>query len=40
MQTTDSLRKQIADLVEQYAKVQYAEKLFIAGQTQFLHQVK
>lgn len=33
MQTTDSLRKQIADLVEQYAKVQYAEKLFIAGQT-------
>lgn len=33
MQTTDSLRKQIADLVAQYAKVQYAEKLFIAGQT-------
>lgn len=33
MQTTDTLRKQIAELVDQYAKVQYAEKLFVAGQT-------
>ena len=33
MQTTETLRKQIAELVEQYAQLQYAEKPFEAGKT-------
>jgi CDP-6-deoxy-D-xylo-4-hexulose-3-dehydrase len=33
MQTTEILRTEIAALVEQYAKLQYQEKLFIAGET-------
>ena len=33
MQTTDTLRVEIAELVSQYAKLQYADKIFIAGQT-------
>jgi CDP-6-deoxy-D-xylo-4-hexulose-3-dehydrase len=33
MQTTETLRKQITELVEQYAQLQYAEKPFEAGKT-------
>lgn len=33
MQTTETLRTEIAALVEQYAKLQYQEKLFVAGET-------
>lgn len=33
MQTTETLRKQIAELVEQYAKIQYAEKPFEPGKS-------
>lgn len=33
MQTTETLRTEIAALVEQYAKLQYQEKMFIAGET-------
>ena len=33
MQTTEGLRKQIAELVQQYADLQYAEKPFEAGKT-------
>ncbi|WP_392386201.1 lipopolysaccharide biosynthesis protein RfbH [Marinomonas primoryensis] len=33
MQTTKTLRTEIAALVEQYAKLQYQEKLFVAGET-------
>lgn len=33
MQTTETLRTEIAALVEQYAQLQYQEKLFIAGET-------
>jgi CDP-6-deoxy-D-xylo-4-hexulose-3-dehydrase len=33
MQTTDTLRKQIAELVEQYAQLQYAPMPFKAGET-------
>ncbi|MFT6404777.1 MAG: CDP-6-deoxy-D-xylo-4-hexulose-3-dehydrase [Marinomonas primoryensis] len=33
MQTTETLRTEIAVLVEQYAKLQYQEKLFVAGET-------
>ena len=33
MQTTDTLRTEIAALVEQYAQLQYQEKLFVAGET-------
>ncbi|MEI8631936.1 hypothetical protein P4S72_07215 [Vibrio sp. PP-XX7] len=33
MQTTEALRTEIAALVEQYAKLQYQEKLFVAGET-------
>ncbi|ETI61405.1 lipopolysaccharide biosynthesis protein RfbH [Marinomonas profundimaris] len=33
MQTTETLRTEIASLVEQYAKLQYQEKLFVAGET-------
>lgn len=33
MQTTETLRKQIAELVEQYAQLQYVEKPFEAGKT-------
>lgn len=33
MKTTESLRSEIANLVKQYAEKQYAEKLFIAGET-------
>ena len=31
--TTDSIRKQIAGLVQQYADIVYAPKPFVAGQT-------
>lgn len=33
MQTTETLRTEIAALVEKYAKLQYQEKLFVAGET-------
>ena len=33
MQTTDSLRLEIADSVRKYAKLKYAEKIFIPGET-------
>lgn len=33
MQTTETLRTEIATLVEKYAKLQYQEKLFVAGET-------
>ncbi|AEF53541.1 lipopolysaccharide biosynthesis protein RfbH [Marinomonas posidonica] len=33
MQTTETLRTEIAVLVEQYAKLQYQEKMFVAGET-------
>lgn len=33
MQTTETLRKQISELVEQYAQLQYAEKTFEPGKT-------
>ena len=33
MQTTDSLRKEIADLVKQYAALQYEDKEFVSGET-------
>lgn len=33
MQTTDSLRKEIAGLVKQYAELQYAEKTFVPGES-------
>ena len=33
MRTTETLRTEIAALVEQYAKLQYQEKLFVAGET-------
>ena len=33
MQTTDTLRAEIAELVSQYAQLQYADKIFIAGET-------
>jgi CDP-6-deoxy-D-xylo-4-hexulose-3-dehydrase len=33
MQTTDTLRAEIADLVSQYSKLQYADKIFVAGET-------
>ena len=33
MQTTDTLRTEIAELVSKYAKLQYADKIFIAGET-------
>ena len=33
MQTTETLRTEIAALVEQYAKLQYQKKLFVAGET-------
>jgi CDP-6-deoxy-D-xylo-4-hexulose-3-dehydrase len=33
MQTTDNLRQKIAELVQQYAELQYAEKPFEAGKT-------
>lgn len=33
MQTTETLRKQISELVEQYAQLQYAEKPFEPGKT-------
>lgn len=33
MQTTETLRTEIAALVEQYAKLQYQEKFFVAGET-------
>lgn len=33
MQTTETLRTEIAALVKQYAKLQYQEKLFVAGET-------
>ena len=33
METTDSLRLEIAELVGKYAKVKYAEKIFIPNET-------
>ena len=33
MQTTDTLRAEIAELVSKYAKLQYADKIFIPGET-------
>lgn len=33
MNKTDNIRNQIAELVTQYAKLQYSEKMFIAGET-------
>lgn len=33
MDTTDSIRKDIANLVSKYSKIKYAEKLFIPGET-------
>jgi CDP-6-deoxy-D-xylo-4-hexulose-3-dehydrase len=33
MQTTDTLRAEIAELVSQYSKLKYADKIFIAGET-------
>jgi len=33
MQTTDSIRKEIAKLVKQYAELQYEEKTFVPGET-------
>jgi len=33
MQTTDTLRAEITELVSQYAKLQYADQIFISGQT-------
>jgi len=33
MQTTDSIRKEIAELVKQYSELQYAEKIFVPGES-------
>lgn len=33
MQTTETIRQQIADLVSQYAQIQYAEKGFVPGES-------
>jgi CDP-6-deoxy-D-xylo-4-hexulose-3-dehydrase len=33
MQTTETIRKQIAELVSQYAEIQYAEKEFVPGES-------
>mgnify|MGYP001336389150 CR=1 FL=1 len=33
MQTTETLRDEIAELVSKYSKLQYAEKIFVPGET-------
>ena len=33
MQTTDTLRAKITELVSKYAKLQYANKIFVPGET-------
>jgi hypothetical protein len=40
MQTTDTLRIEIAELVSKYAKLQYADKIFVPGETPVLYQEK